>query len=131
MKIILVIVFFLFIVSTNNLNDEYVIKNLFKALENEKEVKFIAPFTNVSLVETRNIGWKRCVNINVIGNTCIELYAIVREVKVGVRLIIGNKVIFDQSFGGNKICLGDKELLQLILDIPALKPFKKIIDELM
>lgn len=49
---------------------------------------------------------------------------------VGVKLIVQNRTIFNDVLLGDKVCLDDTSLLELLTYIPVLLPFKAIIDYL-
>lgn len=82
----------------------------------------------MALVES-DAQYRKCANVSVLGETCIELYAIESNLTIGARLIIRNYVLLDEYISGSHLCLGQKQLLQLLEYIPALLPFKPIIDQ--
>jgi hypothetical protein len=77
----------------------------------------------------RLVDWKQCQEIAVIGNTCIEVYYDVRQLKVGVRLSIRDRILLDK-FIEAEMCLDEVTLMKLITFIPHLLPFKPVIDRL-
>jgi hypothetical protein len=119
--------------------DKTTIKLLLKALSEQQQVNNnntnslrdnLNAYPHVSQYPKRNISWKECIEIPYLGKSCIEIYGIIREIKIGVRLIIRDRIIMDESFGGNKLCLNDDALLNLISTLPPLLPFKPVIDQL-
>jgi len=95
--------------------------------------------SNLELIEfpladsfpARNRNWTQCMEIRVLGRTCIELYFVTSNLTIGARLIIQNRIIIDQSLQGNKLCLDEKRLISLIMFIPPLLPFKPVIDSIL
>eukprot|EP01089_Gocevia_fonbrunei_P016658 TRINITY_DN5226_c1_g1_i1.p1 TRINITY_DN5226_c1_g1~~TRINITY_DN5226_c1_g1_i1.p1 ORF type:complete len:174 (+),score=11.78 TRINITY_DN5226_c1_g1_i1:32-553(+) len=72
-----------------------------------------------------------CINVPFLGNTCLEIFAFPNNLTLGVSLIINGKVyVIDEIDAQNYLCLDDQTLLELISDIPALLPYKPVIDEL-
>lgn len=90
-----------------------------------------------SLVEKQGIyftrpgdeaNWMKCIDVPVLGKTCADFYIEPESLTVGVRLLVSGHVILDEAIHGNQVCLGEDQLLKLIELIPALAPFKPIID---
>eukprot|EP01089_Gocevia_fonbrunei_P016657 TRINITY_DN5226_c0_g1_i1.p1 TRINITY_DN5226_c0_g1~~TRINITY_DN5226_c0_g1_i1.p1 ORF type:complete len:174 (-),score=18.73 TRINITY_DN5226_c0_g1_i1:75-596(-) len=71
-----------------------------------------------------------CTNVPILGNTCIEIFVFPTNLTLGVSLIVNGKVLVTEEIEGNNLCLDDNTLLELITYIPALLPFKPVIDEL-
>ncbi|KJE97669.1 hypothetical protein CAOG_07776 [Capsaspora owczarzaki ATCC 30864] len=72
--------------------------------------------------------WSSCIDIPVLGETCLVLYVIPENLTLGAKLTIDNHTVLDEELDGNHICLSDTSLLSLLELIPALIPFKAIID---
>jgi len=47
-----------------------------------------------------------------------------------VKLLIQNRTVINEVLIGNQVCLDDESLLELLTYIPALLPFKPILDYL-
>eukprot|EP01080_Neovahlkampfia_damariscottae_P008113 gene8113-12574_t len=142
--VILFFIFFAFTMAKESISlkkvekfqiDEETFRNLIKDAEKNSEMeiqKFLNKMEQFPLVSdfpNRNVNWTKCENIRVIGKTCIELYADQSQAKVGVRLIVRERIIFDQYVEA-KGCLDEMTLLRVISLIPQLLPFKPVIDRI-
>ena len=74
--------------------------------------------------------WEKCIDVPVLGETCLELYVMPANLTIGVRLLVRNHTVIDESLNGSHLCVDDKTLLEMLTYIPALLPFKKILDDL-
>lgn len=74
--------------------------------------------------------WESCVKLPILNETCVELYIYTNNLTAGVKLIIQNHTVINEVLIGNKVCLNDETLLELLTYIPVLLPFKPILDYL-
>jgi len=74
--------------------------------------------------------WEACAVLPVLEQTCVEFYIYTNNLTAGIKLIIQNRTVFNEVLIGDKVCLDDTTLLELLTYIPALLPFKAIIDYL-
>jgi hypothetical protein len=78
----------------------------------------------------RKVNYSQCQHIGVIENTCIELYFEEKSTNLGIRLIIRDRIVLDQS-ASTTGCLDEIRLVKLIAYIPMLIPYKKLIRSMM
>ena len=115
--------------------DEKIFLSLIKETQKTSEMdiqtflKKMEQFPLASDFPNRNTNWTRCEEIRVIGKTCIELYVNQDQARLGVRLIIRERIVLDQYVEA-KACLDEMTLLRLITLIPQLLPFKPVIDRI-
>jgi hypothetical protein len=113
-------------------------ENLFETLLKQKTNSVVDIQTFLTKMEQlpitsdfplRPLDYKQCHDIAVIGNTCIEVYYDIRQLKVGVRLTIRERIVLDKFIEADA-CLDEVTLMKLITFIPHLLPFKPVIDRL-
>jgi len=71
--------------------------------------------------------WEKCVDVPVLGNCCLALFAFPNNLTVLAEVTVGGFTLFKEELTGTAICADDVTLLQLIDKIPALLPFKPLI----
>eukprot|EP00818_Percolomonas_sp_WS_P002662 CAMPEP_0117442992 /NCGR_PEP_ID=MMETSP0759-20121206/4452_1 /TAXON_ID=63605 /ORGANISM="Percolomonas cosmopolitus, Strain WS" /LENGTH=271 /DNA_ID=CAMNT_0005234927 /DNA_START=14 /DNA_END=829 /DNA_ORIENTATION=+ len=74
--------------------------------------------------------FRKCTTFPVLGLTCIEIYTYSQNLTLNVRLLVQGHVVLDKEITASNLCLDQKTLLQLLEFIPALLPFKHLIDTL-
>jgi len=93
-------------------------------LNNRKSLELLTNFQTV-----RN--WTSCVyNIPYLNSACVVLYVDNDTLTIGAKLIIHNVTVLQEKFTGSEICVGEAELLELLILIPALAPFAAIIKKI-
>lgn len=76
-------------------------------------------------------SFKKCVNVHDLKlDMCVTAEVIPSTLTLVYELIINGKVYYKGEMEENHICLNDEKLLELMADVPALAPYKSIIDDL-
>jgi len=75
--------------------------------------------------------WKACKQLPILNQTCVEIFAEKQKLLLGLRLIVNNRTMFEKDVSADHICMSQDELLKLLEYIPALAPYKPLIDEIL
>jgi hypothetical protein len=139
MKIALTLVLVLFVLQTlasvelkkNFQVDEKLFETLLaqktESIDIQTFLSKMEQFPIVTDFPDRPVNYTQCHEIRVIGKTCVEIYYEQRTTRVGVRLIIRDRIVLDQ-FIEAKVCVDEVTLLRLISLLPPLLPFKPVIE---
>lgn len=80
-------------------------------------------------------SWEKCINITVLGPTCLLLDVDPANLTLIAELTISGHVVLREAFDGNQLCLNDNTLLAL-LDLictpcaPVIKDLEKLFDHI-
>ncbi|KAJ4461579.1 hypothetical protein PAPYR_2178 [Paratrimastix pyriformis] len=96
-------------------------------------VVVFAALCGLAMARPERVGehdWRSCHNFPVLNETCIEVFLNEQSLNVSIRLIVNNHTVFEEDLSATHLCLDDTELIKLIELVPALAPYKKLIDEI-
>jgi hypothetical protein len=74
--------------------------------------------------------WQACTNFPVLGATCVDVFVNPTNLTLMIALTVQNKTVWSDEIDADHLCLDDSSLLELLTLIPALAPFKSLIDDL-
>jgi hypothetical protein len=74
--------------------------------------------------------WKKCIDIPVLGQSCVVIDIEPEHASASIALTISGFTVINETLSADHICLDDATLLKLIEFIPALQPYKPLIDKL-
>jgi hypothetical protein len=85
------------------------------------------PYTQVT-ADSKFYSWKACARIPLLNVTCVESYVSVNDLTIGARLTSDSTPLLVKASPGPVECVTDAKLLGLVTLVPALMPFKPLID---
>lgn len=77
-----------------------------------------------------NPEWEKCMTLPILGETCLEVVVDPQALTVNVSLYINGNEVATETLSASHFCLDDQSLLKLLELIPALAPYKPIIDDI-
>eukprot|EP01112_Ceratiomyxa_fruticulosa_P011493 TRINITY_DN3116_c0_g2_i5.p1 TRINITY_DN3116_c0_g2~~TRINITY_DN3116_c0_g2_i5.p1 ORF type:complete len:232 (-),score=30.43 TRINITY_DN3116_c0_g2_i5:112-807(-) len=72
--------------------------------------------------------YSSCIDVDVLGDVCLIIFDDLDNLTLGFAMTFNNQTLFMEDWGVGADCLDTQSILDLVTEIPALEPFKVILE---